>query len=209
MEQKKSIPKPKDDRVRNIVFVLYEDSANPEWKTLLEEDHVPFMYAYHDKDKVQNGETIEDKKPHYHVILCFEGKKSPEQLQAYADRYGAANGHYEPVASLRAMARYLCHMDNPDKVQYDSSIVKTCAIDYNAIVGMAADKYKAIGEMMDFCESEGITSYYELMNYARIHRYDWFKSLCDDSTIVIKEYLKSKVWTMEQMNIDPATGEVR
>lgn len=199
----------KDNRVRNIVFVLYEDSANPEWKTLLQEDHIPYMLAYHDKDIVKNGETEELKKPHYHVILCFENKKSIEQLQYYADRYGAANGQWQAVASLRAMARYLIHADNPDKYQYDSGIVETCAIDYNAIIGMAADKYKAISEMMDFCEQEGLVSYYELVNYARIHRYDWFKSLCDDSTIVMKEYLKSKAWTLQQMDIDPNTGEIK
>lgn len=213
MSTEKTSATPKDGRVRNITFMLYEDSCNPQWKELLDEEHIPHMWIYHNRDKNPTGE---DKKPHYHVILCFEGKKTPQQLQSYADLFGAANGVYKEVQSIRGMARYLCHMDNPEKEQYDSSEVHTCAIDYNAIVGMASDKYKAISEMMSFCEENGIISYYELINYARIHRYDWFKSLCDNSTIVMKEYLKSKEWTearKEELkafeNIDPETGELR
>ena len=203
---------PQDERIRNITFMLYDDSATPNWKDLIVEDHIPYMYIYHDRDKNPTGEP---KKPHYHVILCFEGKKSPKQLQYYADRYGAANGQYQPVASIRAMARYLTHMDNPDKEPYDSGEVVSCAIDYNAIIGMASDKYKAIMEMVDFCESENIISFGELFIYSKIHRFDWFKCLCDSSTMVMKEYLKSKAWAMEHnienrfaMNIDPDTGEV-
>lgn len=205
MSEKKTTPK--DGRVRNIAMMLYEDSCVPEWKQILEDEHIPSMWIYHNRDKNPDGE---DKKPHWHVLVCYEGKKSPEQLQALADALGAANHQYQEVQSMRGYARYLCHMDNPEKAQYDSSEVHTVAIDYQAIVGMASDKYKSIAEMMDFCEQENIFSYYELMNYARIHRYDWFKSLCDNSTIVMKEYLKSKQWTEEnlQHRVDPNTGEV-
>lgn len=186
---------PKDGRVRNITLILYEDSCNPEWQKLLEDEHIPCMWIKHDRDYNPTGER---KKTHIHVILCFEGKKSKEQLQYYADLLGAANGTYKVVSSIRAMARYLCHMDNPDKEQYDSSEVHTIAIDYNAIVGMASDKYKAISEMIDFCEENNIISFRELLIYSRLHRYDWFKSLCDNSSFVIKEYLKSKDWEQQK-----------
>lgn len=212
-EEKTSGTLPKDERTRNFAMVLFEDSCNPKWKELLEEEHIPSLWIYHDKDVNPTGEA---KKPHYHLMLLFENKKSKAQIQAYADLFGAANGVYKPIQSVRGMARYLCHMDNPEKHQYDSSEVHACAVDYNAIVGMASDKYKAISEMMSFCEENGIISYYELINYARIHRYDWFKSLCDNSTIVMKEYLKSKEWTENRRaelqayeNIDPETGELR
>nr|CRY93616.1 hypothetical protein [uncultured prokaryote] len=184
---------PKDGRVRNITFMLYEDSCNPDWKELLDEEHIPHLWIYHNKDINPTGEA---KKPHYHVVLCFDNKKSQKQCQAYADLFGAANGVYKEVQSLRGMARYLCHMDNPEKAQYDSSEVHSCAMDYNSIVGMAQDKYKAIDEMIQFCEEENIISFRELLMYARVHRFDWFKSLCDNSSFIIKEYLKSKVWEM-------------
>ena len=206
MSEKKTTTK--DGRIRNITFMLYEDSCNPEWQKLLEEEHIPCMWIYHNKDVNPTGEP---KKPHWHVMLCFEGKKSAEQLQYYVDLCGAANGVYQEVASIRAMARYLCHMDNPDKAQYDSSEVHAIAIDYNAIIGMASDKYKAISEMIDFCEENNIISFRELLIYSRIHKYDWFKSLCVNSSFVIKEYLKSKEWEQArelQNKVDPNTGEI-
>ena len=69
-----------------------------------------------------------------------------------------------------------------------------------SIIGLAIDKYVAIGEMMDFCDSNGIRSYASLMSYARDQRMDWFRVLCDCGTMVIKEYLKSRSWD-DQQNI--------
>lgn len=207
-EDKTSKTLPQDERVRNIAMVLFEDSCNPQWKEVLEEEHIPCMWIYHDKDVNPTGEP---KKPHYHLMLLFDNKKSKKQLQAYAELLGAANGVYQNIQSIRGMARYLCHMDNPEKYQYDSSEVHSIAVDYNGIVGMPQDKYKAISEMIDFCEEENIISFRELLIYARIHKYDWFKSLCDNSSFVIKEYLKSKEWEQEKLlqnKVDPITGEV-
>ena len=189
-----------DTRVRNITFMLYEDSCNPDWQEILAGEnglHIPCLWIKHDKDTNPTGEA---KKAHYHVILCFDGKKSKEQLQEIVDKLGGANGQYQPVANIRGMARYLCHLDNPEKHQYDTSEVHSIALDYDSIIGMASDKYRAISEMIDFIEENNIYSYRELMNYARIHKYDWFKALCDNSTMVIKEYLKSKTWEAEQQD---------
>lgn len=194
MSEKNTSPKPKDDRIRNITFMLYEDSCNPNWKQLLENEHIPFLYIYHDRDLNPTGEP---KKPHWHVILCFEGKKSPEQLQYYVDLFGAANGVYQQVQSLRAMARYLCHMDNPDKAQYDSGEVVSCSIDYTHITDIPNNKYKAISEMISFCEDEGVISYRELITYAMTHRYDWFVALCDNATLPMMSYLKSSAWEIQ------------
>lgn len=102
----------------------------------------------------------------------------------------------EPVQSLRGYSRYLCHLDNPDKVQYPIDGVRSlCGADYVSAIGLSTDKYKAISEMIDFCEQRGIVSYSYLLNYCRIERYDWFRVLCDNGTVVMKEYLKSKSWT--------------
>lgn len=185
-----------DERIRNITFLIYEDSCIPDWKEYLNELHIPMLWIYHDKD-VENGKP---KKPHYHVMIMFEGKKSDSQLQEIVDRCGGANGQYKKINSIRGMARYLCHMDDPDKYQYDSKEVHAVAVDYSSLVGMASDKYKAIREMLEFIKANDIISYDELMDYAMVHRYDWFKALCDECTMVIKEYLKSRTWKLEHQN---------
>lgn len=203
---------PKDERIRQITFFLYPESAPEDWQERLINLHTPYMYIYHDRDINPGGEQ---KKPHYHVVITYEGKKSLEQMDTIASYVGAANGAWEYVGNLRTMARYLCHMDNPEKAPYESSEVVSCSIDYNHLVGMPQDKYIAVGEMIDFCEGNNIVSFYELLLYARNNRYDWFKALCDNCSIVIKEYLKSKQWTQskkraasERVVVDPTTGEI-
>ena len=69
-----------------------------------------------------------------------------------------------------------------------------CGADYTTTIGLVIDKYKAIGEMIDYCRSNGILSYSELLEYCREERFDWFRVLCDNGTVVMKEYLKSKSW---------------
>lgn len=51
---------------------------------------------------------------------------------------------------------------------------------------------KAISEMIEFCEQEDITSFAELLDYAKDYKYEWFKVLCGKGTIIMKEYLRTR-----------------
>lgn len=181
-----------DSRTRNFATVVYPDSAPDNWQSILAEQFVPaFISPLHDKDTNPDGE---EKKAHWHVVLMFEGKKSNEQVTDIFNLIGGVG--CEKVNSLRGYARYLCHMDNPEKFQYQPEDVRCfCGADYNSVIGLVTDKYKAIGEMIDFCEENGILSYSELLKHCRNERFDWFRVLCDNGTVVMKEYLKSKSWT--------------
>ncbi len=56
------------------------------------------------------------------------------------------------IKCVRAYARYLCHLVNTEKTQYDILDVISCAgADYHTLISIAGDKYSAIGEMIDFC----------------------------------------------------------
>lgn len=181
-----------DVRFRNFATVVYPDSAPENWPEILSKQFIPaFISPLHDKDKDPTGE---DKKPHWHVVLMFDGKKSIEQVTEIFNLIGGVG--CEKVNSIRGYARYLCHLDNPEKYQYNQSDVRCLSgADYPSTIGLAIDKYKAIGEMIDFCEENDIVSYSELLKYCRLERFDWFRVLCDNGTVVMKEYLKSKSWT--------------
>lgn len=126
----------------------------------------------------------------------FDGKKSKEQVKAVFDLIGGVG--CEVVKSIRGYARYLCHLDNPEKAQYDQAdVVTLCGADYSGTVSLVTDKYKAIGEMIDFCVQANIYSYATLLEYCRLERFDWFRVLCDNGTVVMKEYLKSRSWTQK------------
>lgn len=180
-------------RTRNFATVVYPESAVDGWQNILSELRVPaFISPLHDKDVNPTGEP---KKAHYHVVIMFEGPKTLEQAKEVFDKISGVG--VEKVNSLRGYARYLCHMDNPEKAQYPVESVRSlCGADYTGAIGLITDKYKAIGEMIDYCEENDITSYSELLLYCRQERFDWFRVLCDNGTVVVKEYLKSRAWTM-------------
>lgn len=184
-----------DNRYRNFTAIVYPDSAVENWKTLLGEMCIPcFISPLHDKDI--NFLTGEPKKPHYHLILCFEGKKSIKQAQEIFDSLKAVYSEKEMVVqSIRGAARYLCHLDNPEKAQYsEEDVIAFAGADYPSTIGLVTDKYRVIGEMIDFCENNNVLSYAELLMWSRENKFEWFRVLCDSGTYVIKEYLKSKTW---------------
>ena len=179
-------------RTRNYATVVYPDSAPDNWQELLVQQFVPaFISPLHDKDINPTGEP---KKPHWHVIIMFEGVKTQEQATEIFNSIGGVG--CERVNSIRGYSRYLCHLDNPDKVQYNVDDVRSLSgADYTSCIGLATDRYKAIDEMMQFCDDNNIYSYSTLLRYCRSERRDWFRVLCDNGTFVIKEFLKSKSWS--------------
>ena len=179
-------------RTRNYATVVYPESAPENWRTVISELCIPcFVSPLHDQDVNPTGEP---KKPHYHVLIMFEGVKTQDQAEAIFDLIGGVG--CEKVQSIRGYARYLCHLDNPEKVQYNTEdVVMYGGADYIGTIGLAIDKYNAIGEMIDYCCSNQVYSYSDLLEWCRVNRFDWFRVLCDNGTFVIKEYLKSKMWT--------------
>lgn len=213
MPQKKA----NDTRKRNFATVVYPESAPDGWRETLAGYFVPaFVSPLHDRDI--NAAGNEPKKAHYHVMVMFEGKKSDEQVKAIFDSIGGVG--LESVASLRGYARYLCHLDNPEKAQYNpSDVVSLNGSDYSYTIGIVADKYKAVREMIAFCRDNGIVSYAQLLEYAAVEQDSWFRVLCDSGTVVMKEYLKSVSWSAKNSGssgsaaaasvaVDPDTGEV-
>jgi len=202
---KSSISGQSDGRARNFACVVYPESAPSHWLDTIAELKIPIMVSpLHDKDfNPKNPETgiAEPKKPHYHVMACFEGNKTVDQVKSIFESFGGVG--CEIVGSLRGYARYLCHLDNPEKAQYSIDEAKAFGgADFITAIGLPTDKYKAISEMVEWCDSENIEFYGILLNHARIHRSDWFRVLCDNGTMVMKEYLKSKRYERQQMEIE-------
>lgn len=195
-------------RTRNYASVVYPDSAPQDWQSILADQFIPaFVSPLHDQD-LDPGDHA--KKPHYHVLLCYEGPKTKDQAVEIFDKIGGVG--CEVVNSLRGYARYLCHLDNPEKHQYDPSQVRSFSgSDYTSVIGLPTDKYKAIKEMIQFCKDHNIDAYCDLLEYASDNRDDWFVVLCDNGTYVVKEHLRSKTWKMSRQtlrgDIDPQTGE--
>lgn len=181
-------------RTRNFATVVYPESASGDWMEKLADLKIKaFVSPLHDKDKNPDGEP---KKAHYHVILMFDSVKSVEQVKEITDEIGGVG--VEKINSLRGYARYLIHADNPEKAQYEKTDIKQFGgADYEGICLLASDKYAAIREMIQYCTTNEIISYADLLRYAAEQNENWFRCLCDNGTVVMKEFLKSLAW--EQM----------
>lgn len=108
----------KDDRTRTWAFVGYPESMPENWRETLDGLGVPWCRSpLHDKDV--NETTGEPKKPHWHFVLSFEGVKSYEQVAAITSQLGGTIP--QRCHSIRGAVRYMAHLDNPEKAQYNTT----------------------------------------------------------------------------------------
>lgn len=177
------------------LFEFYPEGNPPapeNWREIISSWLVDCLVSpLHDSDVDPDGTP---KKPHWHAILSFD---SPKSLAQVVELIAPLNGPkpIKPKGSMRNCAAYLIHKNNPDKYQYSADDVTNFGgIDFREALLRSADKYGFIGEMMDFCDDQGIRSYAQLLRYARAEREEWFRCLCDNGTYVMKEYLKTAAY---------------
>lgn len=102
---------------RNWAFVLYPESAPADWRNQLQQTGLPFAVSpYHDKDFEPDGTP---KKPHYHIIACWPGPTTFNVARQLTERLNQRIPI--PLDAVKGYYRYLTHLDNPDKYQYDAS----------------------------------------------------------------------------------------
>jgi hypothetical protein len=177
-------------KTRNWAFVLYPESAPENWLDMLTDEHMPILVSpLHDKDRAKDGNI---KKAHYHIVIMSDGpisqKRANEIIEPY---YGTQSAEY--VKSLKGYARYLAHLDDPEKFQYDpSEIIALGGADLNELLKPSrSDKYQYIGEMIDYCDDNNVFEFSDLLKYARKERQnDWFPVLVD-SAYLMSRYLTS------------------
>lgn len=181
-------------RTRNFATIVYPESASEDWLEKLADLKIEALVSpLHDQDKNPDGEP---KKAHYHVILMFDNVKTIDQAQEITEQIGGVG--IEKISSLRGYARYLIHADNPEKAQYNKADIKQFGgVDYEGICSLASDKYAAIREMISYCTDHKIISYADLLRYASEKNENWFRCLCDNGTVVMKEFLKSLAWEQQ------------
>lgn len=178
-------------RTRNFVSIGYPESLRDNWRQILGEQCVPCVVSpLHDKDVNPDGDP---KKPHYHIMIMFDGVKTFEQAQEVFDSIGAIK--CQAVKNVRGQARYFCHLDNPEKFQYPIfECTQYGGADYQSLIELPSDKFSVIAEMMDFCDDNDCYSFCELARYARNHQDQWFRCLCSNGSMFMKEYLKTLAW---------------
>ncbi len=197
--------KSKETRSRNWTIVLYPESAPANWRSILDDMHIEWIESpLHDMDINATGEG---KKAHWHILLMFGGVKAYEQVRELTEELNCPRP--ERCHNAKAMVRYMAHLDNPDKAQYKiEDIIPHGGVDLAEMLRpSSSERYSLIKEMIDFIKDNNIIEFQDLMDYASEQRFDdWFPLLCDNSTIVIANYIKS-CRHRKSRTIDYGTGE--
>ena len=182
-----------NNKIRNFAFIVYKDSVSDEWENLLLDQCLNGHYIFHDKDVNPDGTM---KKPHFHVLIALDGPKSYNSIKRLVTYLGGANGVFQEVNSLRGYARYLCHLDNPDKHRYDvNDVISMGNADYTLYIQTDKDKRTIVKDIIKFCRENKIYSYANLLDYCIEYRDDWFTVLNGYNGQVIRDYIKSRYWT--------------
>lgn len=109
-------------------FVMYEDSAPPDYEDKLRMIGVQFALSpWHDQDvdgKNADG-TPKYKKKHRHGILHWPGGTTTYKTAAGISRDVLHGTIPIPLVSPRGYYRYFCHLDNPKKARYDEADIIT------------------------------------------------------------------------------------
>lgn len=194
-----------EQRTRTWTFVLYEDSAPSDWSDILDNEHIEWIESpWHDKDINGDGSP---KKKHKHIALLFGAVKSYEQVKAITDKVNAPRP--ERVHNTKALVRYMSHLDNPEKAQYDVSEIKGHGgVDIQEMLRpSSSERYTIIRDMISYIKSNNVYEFQDLMDYAASEHFDdWFPLLCDNSAYVVGQYIKSVRHRF--IDIDPDTGEI-
>lgn len=190
-------------RYRNFATIVYPESAVSDWQEILSSYHVPaFVSPLHDQDVLPDGTK---KKPHYHVMIMYEGVKTRDQAIEVLSSFGGVG--CEIVGSISGYARYLCHLDELTKVHYSIDDVRSFAgADYYHIASLPSDRYKMLDEMVDYCVKNNVISFTDFVNYCRESNFAWFRLLCDNSTYFITHTIKGIAWNKEQMKKEKSSS---
>lgn len=181
-------------RGRNWMAIGYPESMPEDWRDYLATLGVRVVVSPLHCDDI--NATGESKKPHHHILFMFDSVKSPDQVKEIADYLNS------PVPmkqdSAVGAARYLCHLDNPEKAQYEiCDVIEFGGADYLSLINRISDKYRLIAEMMDWCDEQGQYSFAALMRFSRSENEEWFRALCDNAGWAMKEYMKSAYWEID------------
>ena len=162
------------------------------WQDIIIDAHIAALISpMHIGDQNPDGRL---KKPHYHVLVMYESVKDYEtQVKPFIESFGGVGR--EQVQSARGYARYLCHLDNPEKCQYNSKDIKAYGgANWDAITHLPTDDMQTLKDIFKFIRANRIYSLADLLDILADSNQEWFMTVAMNRTYTIGEYIKSLTW---------------
>lgn len=181
----------KNIKGRYWAFVMYPESMPSNWKERIIEIGIPIAISpLHDKDMDPTGEV---KKPHYHVIIYYEGPTTYNQVNENVCKKLNATIPIK-LENLKGMYRYHIHLDNPEKYQYDDrERIFFNGFDTNKINELTKTEILKIKkELQNFIIDNNIIEYSVLLDLLLNNECNDMYDVASTHTIFFNTYLTSK-----------------
>lgn len=192
--------KAKKDEVKSKYWtaIVYEDSAPEDWRDILKISGLRCAISpYHDKDVNPTGEP---KKPHWHVILCWDGPTTYNNARKFVQ-----NELNTPIPkelkSVRGMYNYFSHKDNPEKAQYDEKLIEHingfCLAEFVELT--RGEVNEAIKRAFNIIRAVGITEYSGLLDFLEDNGYGDEWDVVKNNVILFNTYITSRRYAEQRM----------
>lgn len=175
---------------RNWAFILYLDSAPSNWRDILQETGCMFAISpYHDKDINADGSP---KKPHYHIIVCYDGPTSYNVIKRITDSVNATIP--QPLEQIRGYYRYFTHKDNPEKYQYSESDISTInGFNINNYIELSYTEVSNILLQLQYLiRDKKFLEYSDLLDYLVDNDLKEFWDVARNHTLLLDKYISSR-----------------
>lgn len=196
-EKKKTTKKASDEAKEEVIkskfwaAEVYPESAPEDWRDIIRiSGLVAAISPIHDKDINPTGEP---KKPHYHLILCWEGPTTLNNARKFV--MGKLNGPTPfELKSVRGMYNYFTHKDNPEKAQYDENDIEHlngfCLSTFVELT--RGEVNKAIKRAFKIIRDVGITEYSGLLDFLDDNGLDDEWDVVKNNAYLFNTYIISK-----------------
>lgn len=170
---------------RHWLYIVYPESAPLDWIEQFKMTGIQFAVSpLHDKDVDITGNI---KKPHWHVIVIFDGPTTFITASSYKE---ITKGPYPKVCeNLRGSYEYFIHKNDPDKVQYSASDIQ----EFNGfhLDLSASDTLLIKKELAGIIISEDIKEYMEFDLFVRSFYDNDYYSVASNNTMYFNALIKS------------------
>lgn len=198
-------------RGRNFNFIVYPEDLPENWVQLLDDTHIRWIEGpLHDKDaftaedEQKNPEHKEGqlKKEHKHCMAMFESVKTVAQVVDFfkglfgESENGAIIGVLTPdlTADRSGSVRYMAHLDNPTKAQYDvADIIGHNGADPQEIIKFSiSEQLHKMIEMEKYIEQHKIIDLSDFAARIRDEHIDWYQILTTKNTFYFNCFIRSR-----------------
>lgn len=194
--------KTKKDDVKSKFWtaIVYEDSAPEDWRDIIRISGLRCAISpYHDRDINPTGEP---KKPHWHIILCWDGPTTYNNARKFVQEE-LHTPIPKDLKSVRGMYNYFSHKDNPEKAQYDEALIEHlngfCLAEFVELT--RGEVNEAIKNTFRIIREAEITEFSGLLDFLDDNGFGNEWDVAKNNAFLFNTYLTSRRWA-EQRNAE-------